>query len=75
MSSNDTAPSQTSLHVRVKPIHTVVPFIFYVLGMIDLAVSLAFIPRTFSGVHHSNLFSFSAVGVCPSLANSAGSTS
>lgn len=61
---NITSPSEASQNVRLNQIHTVVPFIFYTMGAIDLAVFLLVSIRTSAGERHSNELSLAAIGVC-----------
>jgi hypothetical protein len=62
---NITSPSEASQNARLNQIHTVVPFIFYTMGAIDLAVFLLVSIRTSAGERHSNQLSLAAVGVRP----------
>jgi hypothetical protein len=62
------APSETSQNVRLKTIHTIIPFIFYVFGAVDCVVVMAVTPRTLIGRRHSNILSFSAAGVWSTMA-------
>ena len=56
-------PNQTLQNVHLSGIHTVVPFVFYLLGALNIAIMLASLPVVFCAGHFAIWFHGSLAGV------------
>ena len=56
-------PSRTLDNVHMPPIHTVVPFVFYFIGALDMAIMLVTIPIVFCAEHFAIMFHTALAGV------------